>query len=331
MKTMLKVNRLINTLGEIFINIINLTKKWLKELSQKSHFLLSYWQPAYSYGQTSIRQTPNRSLKVMLNKYVYQAHQVGPIALTTKKTKTLETNHSEIYTVNSKKVNSGIGKKLKGFTYSLNIDKFKVRVLNGLYTFWDNKRLRWGMLFLLIIAPASKFFYMLFPENGFGEYLVNLGPVKVLNSIEGMGNWFYVTFYYYFFSVGELAAPVLSTFGIFLLFPKKYYPSYLVGVPFGYYLSMVVHRMFFVTSNADMLSGFTTTMTLSFLILGVVFFAVSDKVLFKQNHRKRASEARIIGLINMPGMEWTDKEEIIRKEVAEVMKVDNELFVKESA
>ena len=126
-------------------------------------------------------------------------------------------------------------------------------------------------------------------------------------------------------------APVLSIFGIFLLFPKKYYPSYLVGVPFGYYFSLLVHRMFFVDNYESFHGGVTTTMTLTYLILGIVFFVVSDKVLFRQNHRKRAAEARIIGLINMPGMEWNDKEGIIKKEVAEVMKVDNELFIKESA
>ena len=89
--------------------------------------------------------------------------------------------------------------------------------------------------------------------------------------------------------------------------------------------------VFFVSDYQSFHIGATSTMTFTFLILGVVFFAVSDKVLFRKNHVKRASEARIIGLINMPGMEWDDKEELIKKEVAEVMKVDNELFIKESA
>ncbi len=187
------------------------------------------------------------------------------------------------------------------------------------------------MLFLLIIAPVSKFFYLLFPSGGIGPYIINLGPLQILNSIEGLHSWYYVTFYYYFFSIGELIAPLFSIFGIFLLFPKKYYPSYLVGVPFGYYLSMLIHRMFFVVDQDSFHGGFTSTMTFTFLLLGVVFFMVSDKVLFKENHRKRASEARIIGLINMPGMSWDEKEHIIKKEVAEVMKVDNELFIKETA
>ena len=214
----------------------------------------------------------------------------------------------------------------------INIDEIKLRVYSGLYAFWDNKRLRWGMVLLMILAPLSKFFYLLLPEAGMGEYLINFGPLQILNTVEGLENgWYFTSFYMYFFSIGELMAPVLSIFGIFFLFPKKYYPAYLVGVPFGYYFSMLIHRMFYVTDYESFHSGATTTMTLAFLLSGVVFFIVSDKVLFRQNHKKRAAQARIIGLINMPGMKWNEKEEIIRQEVADAMKVDNEKNNKESA
>jgi len=214
----------------------------------------------------------------------------------------------------------------------INIDEIKLRVYGGLYAFWDNKRLRWGMVLLMILAPLSKFFYLLLPEAGIGEYLINFGPVQIINRVEGLENgWYFNSFYMYFFSIGELMAPVLSILGIFLLFPKKYYPAYLVGVPFGYYFSMLIHRMFYVTDYESFHSGATTTMTLAFLLFGVVLFIVSDKVLFRQNHKKRAAQARIIGLINMPGMKWNDKEEIIRKELADAMKVDNEKYIKESA
>lgn len=326
---MLNSKKLILTLGEIFRQPKTLTKKWLSELSQKFHFLLSYWLPAYSYGQTLTVQTQHnwqmqQSSPNLQPTHVYQAHQLSQPVCTTKterlKRRSNATSVSSTY------------KKLNSLTESLRLEGFKIRLFNGLYTFWDNKRLRWGLLILLLFAPASKFLYLLFPMEGFGPYLLNMGPVQIINTIEGTENgWYWTVIAMYMWSVGELLAPVLSIFGIFLLFPKKYYPSYLVGVPFGYYLSMLVHRMFFVTDYNSFHSGATTTMTLTFLLLGIVFFMVSDKVLFRQNHGKRASEARIIGLINMPGMEWTDKEEIIRKEVADAMKVDNELFIRETA
>jgi len=223
-------------------------------------------------------------------------------------------------------------RKLQRISDVIKIDHIKLRIYSGLYAFWDSKRLRWGLLLLMIIAPLTKYLYMVLPEGGFGEYLMNAGPLQVLNTIEGAENgWYFLYLRDYFWSIGELLTPVISIFGIFLLFPKKYYPAYLVGVPFGYYSSLLIHRMFFVTDYESFHSGATTTMTMAFLLLGVLFFVVCDKVLFRQNHRKRATQARIIGLINMPGMEWNDKEEIIRKEVATAMRVDNEKYSKESA
>jgi hypothetical protein len=49
-------------------------------------------------------------------------------------------------------------------------------------------------------------------------------------------------------------------------------------------------------------------------------------LLFKENHRKRATEARLVGLINMPGMTWEDKEDLLKKEAKRMLKEDNELF-----
>lgn len=336
MKTMLSGLFKHSTLG--LSKIFKTLTQWLNELSHAFHFLLSYWQPAYSFGQTSTKAPHRfRSLNPFRQStHAYQALQFGQTATITKtrrrRTETELSATSNTETSGAESIVSRAGSSFSGLKATLRLDTFLLRLFNGLYTFWENKRLRWGMFFLLIFAPASKFLYLLFPEGGFGEYLINYGSVRVLNSIELVeGGWYWATFRMYFFFIGEYLGPVLSIVGIFFLFPKKYYPSYLIGVPFGYYLSLLVHRMFFVTDYQTFHDGATPVMTFTLLILGVVLFAVSDKVLFKENHVKRASEARIIGLINMPGMEWNDKEQLIKKEVAEVMKVDNELFIKESA
>lgn len=321
MKALLKILVARITLG------VNNTKpktltKWLSALSQKLHFLPLYWQPAYSYGQTQTPALHQHQPTVLLQATTFQSAHQGQ--LTTQSASSKKTNKK----VSADRRISISFNKLLDFS----LEKYKVRLLNGLYTFWENKRLRWGLLTLMVISPLTKFAYLLFPAQGFGEYLINMGPLMVLNTIEGEANgWYWAYIQMYVFSNGELLAPTISIFGLFLLFPKKYYPSYLAGVPFGYYFSLLVHRMFFVTDYNSFHNGFTGTVMITFLILGVVFFMVSDKVMFRQNHRKRAAEARIIGLVNMPGMEWRDKEKIIRKEVAEVMKVDNELFIKESA
>lgn len=106
------------------------------------------------------------------------------------------------------------------------------------------------MITLLVFAPMAKFVYLLLPELGFGEYFINIGSIQIANTLEGEENgWFWAYIYQYVFSNGELLAPTISIFGLFLLFPKKYPPAYLAGLPFGYYLSMLIHRMFFVDSN----------------------------------------------------------------------------------
>lgn len=223
------------------------------------------------------------------------------------------------------------------FIHSKAAGDFKTRLFDGLYTFWQNKRLRWGLIALLILAPLSKLFYLFLPEH-FGEYLVNIGPIQIQNTIENSrgessgsgqeGLWYFDNLRLFFWSIGELMAPIISFLGIFLLFPKNYYPSYLVGLPFGYYLAMLVHRVGINTSE-EFHEGAGTFMLLSFFIFGFVLFMISDKVLFKQNHRKRSSEARIIGLINLPGMSWTEKELLIRKEVDDAAEVSNELYEKD--
>ena len=124
---------------------------------------------------------------------------------------------------------------------------------------------------------------------------------------------------------GELWAPLIAIYGIFLLFPRNYYPAYLVGIPFGYFLSLLVHRMF-VSSYEEYHSGVAMSYAAILIVLGVFIFFLSDKLLFNKNHIKRATEARIIGLINTPGIDWKDKEEILKNEAKEWMKEDNELF-----
>ena len=196
----------------------------------------------------------------------------------------------------------------------------KHRVVDGFRALWQDKRVRWGLIILLVLAPVAKFIYLSLPTAGFGEYFINVGFLKIRNTIEVLhegeplpGEWQFRTLREFMFVMGELMAPLLAIFGIFLLFPKRYYPSYLVGVPFGYYLSMVVQRTFITSDQEYYQGGAGTIIMLTFLFLGIVIFMVSDKVLFQQHHRKRASEARIIGLINMPGMSWQDKEAILKK------------------
>jgi len=174
----------------------------------------------------------------------------------------------------------------------LNFHAFKVKSSNSLYVLWENRRLRAGIIILLILAPVSKFFYKLFPQKGFGEFFVNNNLITIKNTIEG-ADWYYEEIYWWAFSCGEIWSPLLAIVGIFFLFPKNYYPGYLTGVPFGYYLSLLLQRIF-ATSESAFHNGMGPSTLVMFLIFGVIAFAISDKILFKDNHGRRAIEARII-------------------------------------
>ena len=213
----------------------------------------------------------------------------------------------------------------------LNIGRMKFA--GFLYSMWANKRLRWRLLLLLIIATSSTLLYVLFLIAGLVEslittILITLPPLLESKYIAETGEgWYFEELYFWFWACGELWAPLIAIFGIFLLFPKNYYPSYLVGIPFGYFLSSLVHRMF-VTSNQEYHGGIGSSVVAMWVVLGVIIFVISDKILFKKNHVIRATEARMAGLINMPGMDWKDKEEMLKNEASDWVKHENELYTR---
>ena len=57
---------------------------------------------------------------------------------------------------------------------------------------------------------------------------------------------------------------------------------------------------------------------------------MGDRLLFNENHVKRAVEARIFGLLNAPGIPWGDKEALLTQQLKEwrSMNETNELFDK---
>jgi len=214
------------------------------------------------------------------------------------------------------------GRRKKKFDYT----GYKTRLLNVLYALWKNPRLRTGLILLIIVAPASKFVYLLFPKDGFGEYLIDTSLLKIPNYFEPDGWYFYST-YYFLFSLSEFFTPIISTIGVFLLFPRNYYPSYLCGIPLGYYTALLINRTT-VVNNEDFHQGAAVSLIIGMVIFTAFLLYVSDRFLFRKDNRSRSVEARLIGLINMPGVSWEDKEELLKKEARDATKGDNELFVR---
>lgn len=199
-----------------------------------------------------------------------------------------------------------------------------IKLTNTLFLLWSDRRLRTGLILLLIIAPLMKFMYFFFPRNGFGEYLINNEFIAIPNLIEGK-HWFYRYIFNWIWTTGQVLAPMFACLGLYFLFPRKYYPSYLLAVPFGYYLALFIHRAG-ATSFETFHDGIGLFTIVIFVVFSLVLFIISDKLLFNTHHRKRAIEARIIGLINMPGMSWEDKEELINREADEALKEEEAFY-----
>jgi hypothetical protein len=289
-----------------------------QEQSKESFFRHSLLAPVPSYGQKS------QEISQQMFKAIVPASQVivdGPIVLKKSKEKLrlLKSQPKRKIEGPERKLDS----KSLGFG-KIDFQTLQIRFTNALFEFWSNPRLRVGLVFVLVIAPLSKFSYLIFPKEGFGLYLVNNEFFSIPNLIEGT-HWYFRSLFYFFFSINEFLTPLLTIIGIYFLFPKNYYPSYLCGVPAGYYFALLIKR---ITVNSDL--GFHSPVALSIVLSAILFtvflFYMSDKMLFKTNHRKRAIEARILGLINMPGMSWKDKEALLKREAKDAMKANNELF-----
>jgi hypothetical protein len=297
----------------------NLSCKQEQQQLKGSFFQHSLLAPVLSYGQ---KIPLNHSLKMIIQdvKSVSRDTATGPIAKSKlQQLRSLKSNRP----TNNKSLNNNSFEEKEGFG-SLNFQTIKIRLTNTLYELWANPRLRTGLIILLVIAPLSKFFYLIFPKEGFGLYLINNDLLSIPNLIEG-SHWYFYSLFFFFFSLTEFLTPLLTTIGVFFLFPKNYYPSYLCGVPVGYYLALLLNRIT-VISNAEFHLPVTISFIFSAILFTVFLLYMSDKVLFKTNHRKRAIEARILGLINMPGMSWKDKEELLKREAKDAMKANNELF-----
>lgn len=219
--------------------------------------------------------------------------------------------------------------KLNTLSGALNISRHKSNLIGGLFNIWNTKRFRWGMLILLLFAPFSKFTYLLFPAKGFGQYIVNIGPIKLANTIEGQFNgWYYVYYANFAWSIGELLAPMLIILGVFLLFPQNYSLSYLIGLPFGYYLSLLIYRMFYVHDSNSFHNSFSLGITILFLVFGFILFRIIDRIFQNSRHYNISNNNRIRNIISRQDIGWNDKELILRQEVEDSMLGKNETNIK---
>lgn len=164
-----------------------------------------------------------------------------------------------------------------------------------------NNRLYSGLFLLLVVAPFTSCIYTFFDSSvGFPISPDILLAVREGNPPEGF--WYYVNWYYFFISICPHLFTVTSLAGIFLLFPVRHVPSYCIAVPLGYEISKILW-LWTVESNAE----FNQLIPLSFLLTGVlltVIVLLSARFwMDRKFHKYDGIMARIIGLIDAPGID----------------------------
>ncbi len=315
-----------------FCSTKTLTKKWQNKFLLAFGFLYWYWLQVCSYGLMWTQPVQARWLRwirIWRTWMVYVYREWKPIlSVFVKNTASVNSNLRGYITRDRLSLFSS-RKEIKN-RLSARLANARERMTSGFFTFWQNKRLRWAFYLLLLVSPAIKFFYLLVPKPDDHVFFLSTlfaSPNAFFSAHFDIEVW--VNLRSYLFLNGELLAPAVALFGMFLLFPKRYYPAYLLGVPFGYYLSVSVYRLFFISSADEFFTSFGWPVTLLFLLVGIFILMLADRLLFRSQDAQRARQARIIGIINTPGVDWRSKEKPIKEEVEKLLRSNNELYHKD--
>jgi hypothetical protein len=168
-------------------------------------------------------------------------------------------------------------------------------------TFKVNNRLYAGLFLLLVVAPFTSCIYTFFDSSvGFPISPDILRAVREGNPPEGF--WYYVNWYYFFISICPHLFTVTSLVGIFLLFPVRHVPSYGIAAPLGYEVSKIIW-LSTVESNAEFNQLVPLSILLSGVLLTVIVMLSARFWMDRKFHKYDGIMARIIGLIDAPGID----------------------------
>lgn len=164
----------------------------------------------------------------------------------------------------------------------------------------SNYRYTVGVILLLVIAPVSSVFYLVFDSTVSSD-------------------WYYLNYFYYFYTLSPYMMMLFASVGIFLLFPVKCKTSYLANIwPVGYSISKLIYLGALVHTNEQ----FQNNTPFFLLIIGVLsaigFLLSMDYLLYRRYHLKHGTMARIVGIIKAPGIPAADKMRLLENQSLEL-------------
>lgn len=166
-------------------------------------------------------------------------------------------------------------------------------------TLSSNKRIFLGVILLLVVAPLSGVLYQLFDDSVEDE------------------KWFYLNYYQLFFQLGPYFCICLCLLGATLFLPQDSVRAYFFLPPLGFYIAKILW-LCMVRSNEEF-AQFLTIVPYYFLftsfLVGWVLIFTFNWLTSLHFHKIEGTKARIIGIIDAPGITAEDKVRIAQDEI----------------
>lgn len=173
--------------------------------------------------------------------------------------------------------------------------------LAGLHAVDTNRRIYLGLFLILVVAPLSGATYQLFDITAVDR------------------SWYFRTYFDFFLVLCPNICLCFSFVGASLLFPQDSHKAYFLLPPLTLYVTKILWLCIVVKSN-DEFNGFWQIIPYYFFITGgIVAFTLIYTFNFLMTlhfHKREGHIARIIGIIQAPGIAPAKQVEIARKEIA---------------
>jgi hypothetical protein len=169
----------------------------------------------------------------------------------------------------------------------------------------NNRRLYVGLWLLLVAAPLCSVAENLFDRN-----------------VACVDGWYYCNTFYFVFAISRHASLLLTLTGVFFLFSDKSLRKFFLIVPSTYHAAKLCWLILWVESNEQ----FHRILPLSFVLLGLLaamaWYFAFDALLSLHFHKREGTIARIIGIMNAPGISAEVKERMAKDQIKQLERAE---------
>lgn len=159
-----------------------------------------------------------------------------------------------------------------------------------------------GLFILLFVYPFIGYFHLFIPEDT-GIYISS----------------YYPDLFYFSYAIEDAIQPVLLVLVFMLLMSKKNYVKYYLSGPLAFY-SVKAYYILTATNNAEYIAPPLNILAITLLTCTIIsFIYLSKRIIKRYYHGSRTSNiCRLVGIIESPGIDWRDKEGLLKDLISKV-------------